>query len=139
MDSKTKIYARNTIELAYLGDSIYEAFVRARLVRRGSFGGRADKLHRAGVRYVNAGAQAGVIKELMPKLPEQEQALVLRARNHKVATKAKNASIVDYKWATAFEALVGALYLAEETELLNSVMEQAAQIIENGGIKDEQS
>ena len=139
MDSKTAIYSMNTIELAYLGDSIWEAFVRARLVRRGSFGGHADKLHRAGVRYVNAGAQAAVIKELLPKLGEQEQALVRRARNHKIATKAKNAGVMDYKWATAFEALVGALYLAEEPGVLDSFMEEAAGLVENGGNRNEQS
>ena len=70
-------------------------------------------------------------------LTEEEQRLVKRARNKKFTTKARNADPVTYKWATAFEALVGYLYLAGETERLGQVIEEAIAIVEGGN--DEQS
>ena len=66
---------------------------------------------------------------MFDELSEVEQKLVKRARNRKYNTKAKNADPVTYKWATAFEALVGYLYLADENERLESVLSKAIAII----------
>ena len=121
----------NSIELAFLGDAVYEQFVRERLVKQGFAGGHADRLHSAAVRYVKAEAQAAIVKALMDQLSEEEQHLVTRARNHKIATKAKNASAADYKWATGFEALIGYLKLSGQDERLQEIMEAAARIVEN--------
>lgn len=66
---------------------------------------------------------------MFDELTEQEQALVKRARNRKYSSKAKNADPVTYKWATAFEALVGYLYLADDTERLNWVLNRAIEIV----------
>ena len=122
----------NPLSLAYLGDAVYECFVRERLMSgKEALTGKADQLHKAGVRYVNAGAQAMALAEIRPSLTEVEDALVKRARNHRTATKAKNADIRTYKWATAFEALIGYLYLSDQKERLALIMEQAALIIEH--------
>lgn len=122
----------NPLSLAYLGDAVYECFIRERLMGGPeAISGKADLLHRAGVRYVNAGAQAAALAEIRPSLTEAEEALVKRARNHRTATKAKNADIRTYKWATAFEALLGYLYLSEQKERLALIMEQAALSIEH--------
>ena len=130
-DSNEKtVFAMNPLALAYLGDAVWEAFVRRRIMQTKSFGNNADKLHHEGVHYVNAGAQAHMIHELFDRLSESEQALVKRARNHRTATKAKNADPVDYKWATGFEALLGALELSGQSERLAEIMEASAELVE---------
>lgn len=127
-----KVRNMNPLSLAYMGDAVYESFVRERLMHGSEARiGKADLLHKAGVRYVNAGAQAAALAGIRPGLTETEEALVKRARNHRTATKAKNADIITYKWATAFEALIGYLYLSEQKERLDAIMEQAARIIED--------
>ncbi|HQC35982.1 MAG TPA: ribonuclease III domain-containing protein [Bacillota bacterium] len=123
----------NTMVLAYLGDAVYESFIRVRLMdSKAALSGKALLLHRAGVRYVNASAQANALSAIRPRLSETEEALVLRARNHRTAAKAKNADIVTYKRATALEALFGYLYLSGQNERLSELMEAAAAATEAG-------
>ncbi len=117
----------NVVTLAYLGDAIYEMFIREHLVRDGRVSGsRPDLMNRAAVKFVKATAQCESIKRLLKDelLTEDEVALVKRARNHKPNTKAKNASMLEYKWATAFEALLGYLYLSGQSERLKEIMEE---------------
>lgn len=120
----------NTTALAFLGDAVYETFIRSRVLESGEI--HADMLHRRAVRYVRAESQAQVLRKLLPLLTEEETALVKRARNRKSATKPKNADPVDYKLATAFEALVGFLYLSHQEERLRQIQEQAALLAEEG-------
>ena len=87
---------------------------------------------RTAINFVKAGAQAKIIKTMFDDLTEPEQKLVKRARNRKSATKAKNADPITYKWATAFEALVGYLYLADEEERMQAVLSRAIEIAETG-------
>ncbi len=114
----------NTIALAFIGDAVYELYIRGQLFDKISKQ-RPDQMHRAAVKFVKASAQCEAVKRLIKEnlLTEEELALVKRARNHKVATKAKNASMVEYKWATAFEALIGYLYLSKQEERLKEIME----------------
>ena len=86
---------------------------------------RPDLMHRVSVSYVKANAQCEAIKRIFVNLTPEEQDLVKRARNHKIATKPKNADAADYKWATAFEALLGYLYLSGQTARLNEIMEKS--------------
>lgn len=116
----------NTAALAYMGDAVYEQAVRESLIKSGLYD--TNRLHREATYFVSAFAQASIIKEMFDELDEKEQALVKRARNRKSATKAKNTDIVTYKWATAFEALVGYLYLAEQNERLEWVIDRAVKI-----------
>lgn len=118
-----------TDALAFLGDAVYETAIRERLLRKGI--ARADRLHRETVRYVSADAQARIIRNLFPQLTESEQTRLKRWRNHKYHSKAKNADPMTYKWATAFEALVGYLYLAGDSQRLDWLLQEAAVIIEN--------
>lgn len=117
-----------TDALAFMGDAVYETAIREMLLRKGI--ARADRLHREAVRYVSAGAQARVIRELFPQLTESEQAMVKRWRNHKFHSKAKHADPMTYKWATAFEALAGHLYLGGDPERLDWLLRRAIEIIE---------
>jgi len=118
-----------TIALAFIGDAVYELFIREHVFDKVKMS-HADQMHRASVKFVKASAQCESIKQLLRDelLSEEEIALVKRARNHKVATKAKNASMVEYKWATAFEALIGYLYLSKQTDRMNEIMKLTLSI-----------
>ena len=119
----------NSIALAFMGDAVYERFIRERILRSGKTG--ADRMHRAAVRYVKAAAQELSLREMLDVLTEDEQVVVHRARNHKITSKPKNADPLTYKMATAFEALLGYLYLSGQSERLAELMERAAQTVEN--------
>ena len=117
----------NPEALAYMGDAVWEQTVREKLLHEGN--ARVDNLHHKAVGYVNAEAQAAAIREIMDDLTEDELALVKRARNHKFHSKAKHADPITYKWATAFEALIGYYYRAGETERLRWFIGRAFSII----------
>ena len=129
-----KPISMNTGALAYIGDAVYELHVRKHIIGQGLV--HADRLHTSAVRFVRAEAQAGFIRKLLPDLPEDEVSLVKRARNHRISTKPRNANPVDYKWATAFEALLGYYYLSGQEEKLESTIKNAIDCI--GGKKNEQ-
>lgn len=119
----------NTTALAYMGDAVYEVYIRQHVMETGHV--HVDRLHAMAVPFVKAEGQAKAIKYLMDNfLTEEEQALTKRARNHKVATKAKNATVMDYKWATAFEALLGYLHLKGDKDRLDAVVKAAIKYIE---------
>ena len=131
----------NILSLAYMGDAVWEQFVRERVIKRIPNANHADYLHKAGVRYVNAQSQAMAVKAMIDggSFSEEDVALIKRARNHKTATKAKNADAVTYKWATAFETIIGSLYLQGQTERLSQIMNTAAELIESNQKKHIQS
>ena len=116
----TQLLYMNTTALAFLGDAVYETYVRNHLIQ--TMQADADKLHRTAVKYVRAEAQAGAMKQLLSSLSEEELGLVKRARNKKISTKPKNADPVLYKWATAFEALIGYLYLSDNRARMEEVI-----------------
>lgn len=127
--------------LAFIGDAVYEVYIR-KYVLAGAVGGepeggrtegaaRVDRLHRQTVRFVNAKAQARAVKQIVHELPDEYQAIVRKARNHKPATVPKSADVMEYKWATALEALIGHLYLEGETEMLEEVTARAIELIES--------
>lgn len=118
----------NTTALAYMGDAVYEQYIREHILSKGS--ADVNKLHRISTMYVSAPAQAKIIKSLFDDLSEEEQKLVKRARNRKYHTKAKNADPVTYKWATALEALIGYLYLSGDMQRLTEICERAVEIVE---------
>lgn len=127
----------NITALAFMGDAVYEVYVRKRVMEGGP--AHSDVLHRMAVRYVSAEGQAKVIKTLMDEgLTEDEVALVKRARNHKASnskkTKAsrKGGDIMTDKYATAFEALIGSLYLEGKIERLEELIGRAFEITEAG-------
>ena len=125
---KQNIAYMNTSVLAFLGDSVYETYVRRHVIGKGQV--NADLLHRAAVRFVRADAQAYALKAMMDELTDEEQSLVKRARNKKISTKPKNADPVIYKWATAFEALIGFLYLSNTQNRMEDRILGAIELIE---------
>lgn len=126
---KTNPKEINTTALAYLGDAVYEVYVRKHVMEEGCQ--RADMLHRMAVKYVCADGQAKAVKSLMKDfLTEEEVRLVKRARNHKTTSKARSADPVTYKLATAFEALIGYLELNGDRERAEEVIAEALKRIE---------
>ena len=130
MDIK-EVKTINTTALAYLGDAVYEVAVRRFIMETGQH--NADRLHQLAVKFVRAEGQALAMKKLMDELTEEEQVLVRRARNRKITSKPRHADPVTYKLATAFEAFVGYLYLANKQERLKWFIERSIEIINKNG------
>lgn len=124
----------NTTALAYIGDAVYEVYIREASVR--SNPANVDAIHRANVRYVRAEGQELAIRKLADELTPEEQGIVRRARNHKITSKPKNANPITYKMATAFEALIGYLYLDGQKERMEEIIHKAVEIIDAEGPKD---
>ncbi|MGO0058724.1 Mini-ribonuclease 3 [Brevibacillus fluminis] len=118
----------NPLVLAFLGDATYAHFVRFHLIAKGLV--KPNQLHKQANRYVSAAAQANILLQLMPMLTEEEAAIVRRGRNSKSGSTAKNASIIDYRHATAFEALIGYLSLTGEETRMAELLEKAFAIVE---------
>lgn len=108
------VRAYSPLTLAYVGDAVYEVIIRTVIAERANRA--ANELHKRAVKFVQAGAQAAMITALQEILTEDELAVFKRGRNAKSNTSAKNASITDYRKATGFEALIGFLYLTDQTE-----------------------
>ncbi|MDL2237535.1 Mini-ribonuclease 3 [Christensenellaceae bacterium OttesenSCG-928-K19] len=108
------------LTLAYVGDSVFDLFVRTVLIQRHT--GNAGALHKKSVKMVNARAQAAFGNSIRDGLTERELNIFMRGRNAKSATVPKNMSVSDYKHATAVEALVGYLYLTGQNERLNELL-----------------
>ncbi len=107
------------LTLAFLGDAVYELFVRESLVRAANR--PANALHGLAVRQVKASAQARAITKLMPLLDAEELAVYKRGRNAHPGHIPKNASHSDYHAATGFEALMGYLYLQGRIQRLQEL------------------
>ena len=97
----------NGLALAYVGDAIYEVYVRDYLIQSGLT--RPNQLHKTATHYVSAKAQASLIQKMQDQqlLSEEEQEIFRRGRNSKSYTSAKNADIIPYRISTGFEALKG--------------------------------
>lgn len=116
LTADTDIRTVSPLTLAYIGDGIYELVVRSVMVARTNT--RAGLLHRQTSQLVKAEAQSKMMDILLPQLTAEEESVYRRGRNAKSPTMAKNASAVDYRRATGFEALMGYLYLTDQMERL---------------------
>lgn len=119
------------LTLAYVGDAVYELFVREHLLAAGY--ARVGDLHKRAVRFVRASAQARALTELLPDLTPAEQDIVRRARNAKGHAAPKGSDPVEYAAATSFEALVGYLHLGGEQERLQAILDRTAEHLSTDG------
>lgn len=119
----------SALELAYIGDAVYEVVVRTVIVTR--FNTQVNKLHRMSASLVKASAQAKIITLIMEELTPEELAVYKRGRNAKSVTMAKNASMSDYKMATGFEALLGYLYLTEKSIRMFELIKMGIERFQN--------
>ena len=102
------------LTLAYIGDAVYEIVIRTIIVEKGN--APVNKLHHKASSLVKAVAQKEAMEKILPLLTKEEEAVYKRGRNAKSYTSAKNASVIDYRIATGFEALMGFLYLMGRNE-----------------------
>ena len=105
---------------AYVGDAVYELYIRTNLVNGSN--AKPHKLHVESIKYVKAAAQAENLRKIDDILTEEEKDVVRRGRNVQNHHVAKNASVADYAYATAFEALIGFLYLTNQDERLHQIL-----------------
>ena len=120
---KLKPSQYSALGLAYIGDGVYDLIIRTIVLDLGN--GKVKNFHRMTSSIVKAESQAKVVNAILDKLTEEEMAIYKHGRNAKSATSAKNASIVDYRVATGFEALIGYLYLSHK-------MDRAMELVKEG-------
>lgn len=120
----------NSLALAYVGDSVFELFIRNYLIQLGKI--KPNQLHQQAVQYVSGNGQATVVREWLDseQLTNEEQSVVRRGRNAKSHTIPKNITVVQYRYATAFETLIGYHYLLNNDSRLQYLMEDAVRIID---------
>ena len=106
---------------AYVGDCVYELYIRTNLVNKTNL--KPHKLHIETIKHVKAKSQAKILKEIHDKLTEEEKEIVRRGRNAESHHLPKNANVQEYKYATAFEALIGYLYLTKKFGRLKEVLD----------------
>ena len=112
----------NVLVLAYMGDTVYEDYIRKYLIEKGI--GNVNDLQTESLKYVSAISQAKFLTEMIDKslLSEKEMDIVKRARNYKTTSHPKSCDIITYKYATGLEALIGYLYLDNNIERINEIM-----------------
>ncbi len=112
----------NVLVLAYLGDTIYERYIREFLIYQKI--ANVNDLQKEAVKFVSAKAQAKFLTEFVEKniLTDEELALVKRARNYRSGKHPKNCDVITYKHATALEALIGYLYLTGKNKRIDDIM-----------------
>lgn len=113
----------NSLVLAYLGDTIYENYVRKYLIKSGI--SNVDMMQKEAVKYVSATSQAAYLTKMMDNnfLTEEELDIVKRARNYKTTSHPKSCDIITYKYATGLEALIGYLELENKENRIAEIME----------------
>jgi ribonuclease III family protein len=123
----------NSLALAYMGDSVFEIYVRRHLLQSGKV--RPHFLHREGTKYVSAKAQCHILFQMMENelLTDEEKAVVMRGRNAKSGTIPKNTDVQTYRYSTAFEALMGYLYLTGAENRLEDLISKAFAFVEKKG------
>ena len=117
-----KIEQINVLVLAYLGDTIYEDYIREYLINLGI--NNVNDLQKESVKYVSAKGQAKFLKDLIECnfFTDDELSIIKRARNHKSVSHPRSCDIVTYKHATGFEALIGYLKLQNNIERIDEII-----------------
>ena len=110
----------NPLVWAYVGDSVYELYVRVHLTNTSN--AKPHKLHMESIKYVKAKAQADILDKIENNLTDEELDIVRRGRNTENHHVAKNADPADYTKATSFEALLGYLYLTKQDKRLDEIL-----------------
>ncbi len=112
---------------AYIGDSVYEQYVRNYLVTNTKY--KPHKLHIEATKFVKASAQAKILEKIELKLTEEEKDVVRRTRNTKNHHLPKNSNVQEYMYATAFEGLIGYLYLTKQEQRLENILSLSIEYV----------
>jgi len=120
--SKFEARQLNPLVLAYIGDSIFDLYIRTHLVVNNR-NMNVNKLNLNAISYVRSKSQYIISKKLLYLFDEEELTIFKRGRNTKSGTIPKNADLLEYKAATGFEALLGFLYITSQKERLNYILD----------------
>ena len=130
LDYQNKVNEKllNSLALAYMGDAVLETYVRYHLLQNGQV--KPHLLHKEATRYVSAKAQSSVLHQMKEEgfFLEEEIAILKRGRNAKSGTIPKNTDVQTYRYSTAFEALLGSLYLAGNQERLEEIIQYTLEL-----------
>ena len=125
--SKEEVNMLSPLVWAYVGDCVYELYIRTKLINQTNL--KPHKLHIESIKYVKAQAQSELLNKIYEDLYEEEKDIVRRARNTQNHHLPKNCNVQDYMYATAFEALIGFLYLTKQNERLREILNKT--VIDN--------
>lgn len=120
-----KVNTLNPVTLAYVGDAVFSLYVRTRIVESADY--KSSELNKRVNSLVKAVSQSAMLDIILPRLTDEEKDVVRRGRNCHTPAKAKNAGLMDYKRATALEALFGWLYLRGDTVRLEELEDLACR------------
>lgn len=114
----------NIISLAYLGDAVYELYIRKYLLNKGIY--KVENLNKEAIKYVSAKGQSNLLNYLLEqkKLTDDEINIVKRGRNYKRASHPKNTDIITYKQSTGFEALLGYHYINNNIKRVEELIKE---------------
>ena len=119
---ESEINQMSPLVWAYVGDCVYELYIRTYLVDNTSL--KPNKLHIESIKYVKAGAQAKFLEEFFENLTEDEKSIVRRGRNANNHHLPKNSNVQEYMYSTAFEGLIGYLYLCKKYARVKEIIEK---------------
>ena len=118
---KEEIELMSPLTWAYIGDAVYELFIRNKLINETNL--KPHKLHIEAIKYVKAKSQAEKLNEIYETLTDEEKDIVRRGRNTQNHHLPKNSNVQEYMYATAFEAFIGYLYLTKQNARLREILE----------------
>ena len=124
MKKKEEINMMSPLTWAYVGDAVYELYIRNYLVNTTNL--KPHKLHIESIKYVKSKSQSNILEKIDNFLTEEEKEIVRRGRNTKNHHLPKNADVNDYMYSTAFEALIGYLYLTKQNVRLKEILDKTA-------------
>ena len=125
-ENVSEVNTMSPLTWAYIGDSVYELYIRQHLINTTKL--KPHKLHIEAIKYVKASAQAKILEKIKDKLTEEEMEIVRRGRNTQNHHLAKNATVQEYMYSTAFEGLIGYLYLTKQDERLKEILDMSMDI-----------
>lgn len=120
--TKQEVELMSPLTWAYVGDAVYEIFIRNKLINETNL--KPHKLHIEAIKYVKAKSQAEKLNEIYEILTDEEKDIVRRGRNTQNHHLPKNSNVQEYMYATAFEALIGYLYLTKQHTRLKEILEK---------------
>lgn len=126
MDNIGKVNSMSPLTWAYIGDAVYELYVRNYLIETTNL--KPNKLHKEAIKFVKAGAQANILEKLQDILTDEEKEIVRRTRNTQNHHLPKNANLQEYTYATAFEGLIGYLYLTKQEKRQKEILKKVIEL-----------
>lgn len=120
--TKQEVELMSPLTWAYIGDAVYELFIRNKLINETNL--KPHKLHIEAIKYVKAKSQAEKLNEIYEMLTDEEKDIVRRGRNTQNHHLPKNSNVQEYMYSTAFEALIGYLYLTKQNKRLKEILDK---------------